>query len=100
MEYGTGGIQLLKMIAISRLIFDESISHIQSSWLTNGVGMAQLALQYGADDFGGTLIGEEVVSCTGARSTELTDKIIINAVNQIGYKVEERDNFYSAVSGV
>ena len=99
-EYGTGGIQLLKMIAISRLIFDESISHIQSSWLTNGVGMAQLALQYGADDFGGTLIGEEVVSCTGARSTELTDKIIINAVNQIGYKVEERDNFYSAVSGV
>ena len=99
-EYGTGGTQLLKMIAISRLIFDESISHIQSSWLTNGVGMAQLALQYGADDFGGTLIGEEVVSCTGARSTELTDKIIINAVNQIGYKVEERDNFYSAVSGV
>ena len=94
-EYGTGGTQLLKMIAISRLIFDESISHIQSSWLTNGVGMAQLALQYGADDFGGTLIGEEVVSCTGARSTELTDKIIINAVNQIGYKVEERDNFYN-----
>ena len=36
--------------------------------------MAQLALQYGADDFGGTLIGEEVVSCTGSRSTELTGK--------------------------
>ena len=37
--------------------------------------MAQLALQYGADDFGGTLIGEEVVSCTGARSTELTGQM-------------------------
>ena len=96
-EYGTGGIQLLKMIAISRLVFDGLIPHIQSSWLTNGVGMAQLALQYGADDFGGTLIGEEVVSCTGARSTELTDKIIINAINQIGYSVEERDNFYNPV---
>ena len=97
-EYGTGGTQLLKMIAISRLVLDGLIPHIQSSWLTNGVGMAQLALQYGADDFGGTLIGEEVVSCTGARSTELTDKMIVDAIGQIGYTVEERDNFYNAVS--
>jgi len=97
-EYGPGGVQLLKMIAISRLVFDGLIPHIQSSWLTNGVGMAQLALQYGADDFGGTLIGEEVVSCTGARSTELTDKKIINAIHQIGYQVNERDNFYNPIN--
>lgn len=96
-EHGSGGIQLLKMIAISRLVFNGLIPHIQSSWLTNGVGMAQLALQYGADDFGGTLIGEEVVSCTGARSTELTGKVIVDAINQIGYQVEERDNFYKPV---
>lgn len=96
-NYGAGGLKLLKMIAISRLVLDGLIPHIQSSWLTNGVGMAQLALQYGADDFGGTLIGEEVVSCTGARSTELTDKRIIDAIHQIGYQVEERDNFYQTV---
>jgi len=96
-EYGAGGIQLLKMIAISRLVLGSLIPHIQSSWLTNGVGMAQLALQFGADDFGGTLIGEEVVSCTGSRSTELTDQRIIAAIRQIGYQVEERDNFYNAV---
>jgi len=95
--FGAGGIQLLKMIAISRLVLDGLISHIQSSWLTNGVGMAQLALQYGADDFGGTLIGEEVVSCTGSRSTELTGKTIIDAIHQIGFQVEERDNFYNTV---
>ncbi len=95
--HGAGGIQLLKMIAISRLIFDGLINHIQSSWLTNGIGMAQLALQYGADDFGGTLIGEEVVSCTGSRSTELTDKRIIDSIKQIGYSVEERDNFYEPI---
>jgi len=94
---GAGGQQLLKMIAISRLVFDGLISHIQSSWLTNGVGMAQLALQYGADDFGGTLIGEEVVSCTGSRSTELTSKQIIDSIHQIGFQVEERDNFYQTV---
>ena len=93
----SGGIQLLKMIAISRIMFDGTIPHIQSSWLTNGVGMAQLALQYGADDFGGTLIGEEVVSCTGARSTELTGNRIIDSIKQIGYTVKERDNFYKTV---
>jgi dehypoxanthine futalosine cyclase len=95
--YGAGGMQLLKMVAISRLVFDGLIPHIQSSWLTNGIGMAQIALQYGADDFGGTLIGEEVVSCTGARSTELTGQKIIDAISQIGYDVEERDNFYNPV---
>ena len=95
--YGVGGMHLLKMIAISRLVFDGMINHIQSSWLTNGVGMAQIALQYGADDFGGTLIGEEVVSCTGARSTELTGQKIIDAIHQIEYAVEERDNFYNLV---
>ena len=94
---GAGGHRLLKMIAISRLVFDGLISHIQSSWLTNGVGMAQLALLYGADDFGGTLIGEEVVSCTGSRSTELTSKQIIDSIHQIGFEVEERDNFYQTV---
>jgi len=96
-EHGAGGFQLLRMIAISRIMFDNIIPHLQSSWLTNGVGMAQLAIQYGADDFGGTLIGEEVVSCTGARSTELTGQKIIDAINQIGYQAVERDNFYNTV---
>ena len=59
--------------------------------------MYKRQLQYGADDFGGTLIGEEVVSCTGSRSTELTDKRIIDSIKQIGYSVEERDNFYEPV---
>ena len=97
-SYGAGGVRLLKMIAISRLFFDGLIPHLQSSWLTNGVGMAQMALQYGADDFGGTLIGEEVVSCTGSRSTELTDARIVDAIRQMGYRAVERDNFYATVS--
>jgi len=97
-NFGAGGSELLRMIAISRIIFDGLIPHIQSSWLTNGVGMAQLALQYGADDFGGTLVGEEVVSCTGSRSTELTDRKIIDAIHQIGFDAVERDNFYETIS--
>ena len=96
-KYPTGGSQLLKMIAITRIIYYGLIDHIQSSWLTNGVGMAQLALNYGADDFGGTLVGEEVVSATGARSTELTAHKIISAIKQIGFKAAERDNLYRTI---
>lgn len=96
-KYPSGGLELLKMIAISRIVFSGLIDHLQSSWLTNGIGMAQLALTYGADDFGGTLIGEEVVSATGARSTELTSDKIITAIKQIGFQAHERNNFYETI---
>lgn len=96
-KYSSGGLRLLKMIAISRIMFYGLISHIQSSWLTNGIGMAQLALYFGADDFGGTLIGEEVVSATGARSTELTSTNIIESIKQAGFSAAERDNFYNVI---
>jgi cyclic dehypoxanthinyl futalosine synthase len=92
--YPSGGLQLLKIIAIARIMYYDLIDHLQSSWLTNGIGMAQLALNYGADDFGGTLIGEEVVSATGARSTELTTDKIISAIKQVGFKAAERNNLY------
>ena len=96
-RYPSGGLDLLKMIAVSRIMYYGLIDHLQSSWLTNGIGMAQLALNYGADDFGGTLIGEEVVSATGARSTELTAHKIIDAVKQIGFKIAERNNLYQTI---
>jgi cyclic dehypoxanthinyl futalosine synthase len=96
-KYPAGGLSLLKMIAIARIMYYDLIPHLQSSWLTNGIGMAQLALNHGADDFGGTLIGEEVVSATGARSTELTSDRIIAAVKQAGFRVAERDNSYRII---
>lgn len=96
-KYPAGGLSLLKMIAIGRIVYHDLIPHLQSSWLTNGIGMAQLALNHGADDFGGTLIGEEVVSATGARSTELTAGRIIAAVKQAGFRVAERDNSYKII---
>jgi cyclic dehypoxanthinyl futalosine synthase len=96
-KYSSGGMELLKMISISRIMLYGLIDHIQSSWLTNGIGMAQLALHYGADDFGGTLHGEEVVSATGARATTLTQERIVNAIMQVGMRAVERDNMYNIV---
>lgn len=96
-RFASGGLSLLKMISVSRIMFYGLIKHIQSSWLTNGIGMAQLALEFGADDFGGTLIGEEVVSATGARSTELTENKIVSAISNAGFTPVARDNFYNIV---
>ena len=93
-QYAMGGFELLKMISVSRIVFNGLIDHLQSSWLTNGIGMAQLAIFHGSDDFGGTLIGEEVVSATGARSTELLAKNIINAIKSMGFVPVERNNNY------
>jgi cyclic dehypoxanthinyl futalosine synthase len=92
-----GGFELLKMISVSRIIFNGLIDHLQSSWLTNGVGMAQLAIFHGSDDFGGTLIGEEVVSATGARSTELLSGNIINSIKAMNFIPAERNNDYEII---
>ncbi|HYF99277.1 MAG TPA: CofH family radical SAM protein [Candidatus Saccharimonadales bacterium] len=96
-QYAMGGFELLKMISASRIIFNGIIDHLQSSWLTNGIGMAQLAIYHGSDDFGGTLIGEEVVSATGARSTELLAKNIIDSIKAMGYVPIERNNNYDTI---
>ena len=96
-QHPMGGFELLKMISVSRIVFNGLINHLQSSWLTNGIGMAQLAIYHGSDDFGGTLIGEEVVSATGAKSTELLSKNIITAIKAMGYKPAERNNSYDII---
>ena len=96
-NFPLGGLELLKMISVSRIIFNGLIDHLQSSWLTNGIGMAQLAIFHGSDDFGGTLIGEEVVSATGARSTELLSSNIINSIKSMKYIPAERDNNYKII---
>ncbi|MGB9705085.1 MAG: cyclic dehypoxanthinyl futalosine synthase, partial [Pyrobaculum sp.] len=52
---------LLKMVAVARIVFEGLIPHIQAGWLTTGPETAQLALYFGADDFGGTLYEEKVL---------------------------------------
>ena len=59
--------------------------------------MAQLAIFHGSDDFGGTLIGEEVVSATGARSTELLASNIINSIKAMKFIPAERNNNYEII---
>ena len=58
------GAEYLKIMAIARLYLD-NFSHIHAGWVTEGAKLAQLALQYGADDLGSVLMEELVISATG-----------------------------------
>ena len=59
------GSEYLRMIALARIMLD-NIQHLQAGWVTEGPKLSQLALAYGADDFGGILMEENVVSATGS----------------------------------
>lgn len=88
---------LLRMIAVARLVFKNELPHIQSSWLSNGLDAAQLALRFGANDFGGTLYEEKVIPATGLSMPLLTRESIISMIKKLGLKPAERDNWYKIV---
>ncbi len=88
----TGGEDYLKTVAISRLIFD-NIEHIQSGWLTEGLKLGQIALAFGADDMGGTLIEDKVLEPTGIQvHTRRED--LVRLIHEAGYKAAQRDTNY------
>ncbi|GGH14013.1 cyclic dehypoxanthinyl futalosine synthase [Paenibacillus segetis] len=69
--------EYLKTVAISRIVLD-NIKNIQSSWVTMGPEIGKLSLQYGCNDFGSTMIEENVVSSAGA-----TYKVNIESITEI-----------------
>lgn len=69
------GPEYLRMVALSRLVLD-NIDHIQAGWVTEGPYLAQIALTFGADDFGGVLMEESVVKATGISHTVTADQVI------------------------
>ncbi len=69
--------EYLKTVAISRLVLD-NIKNFQSSWVTMGPDVGKLSLQYGCNDFGSTMIEENVVSSAGA-----VYKVNIESITQL-----------------
>lgn len=60
----TGGMEYLRIVAVARIMLD-NIPNLQAGWVTEGPKLCQLALQFGANDFGGILVDEVVVGATG-----------------------------------
>jgi cyclic dehypoxanthinyl futalosine synthase len=82
----------LKTLAISRLYLD-NIDHIQSSWLTPGIKICQLGLQFGADDVGSILIEENVVYAAGVRN-RTNEQELRRIISDAGYIPAQRDTLY------
>lgn len=85
-------LDYLKILALSRIILD-NIPNIQASWVTQGIDIAQLALQFGANDVGGTMMEENVVSKAGCNFNATIDEIIL-AISKAGYVAAKRDTAY------
>ena len=92
------GSEYLRMIALSRIMLD-NIQHLQAGWVTEGPKLSQLALQYGADDFGGILMEENVVSATKSARlySGVTKNEAIRLISEIGKIPVQRNTNYEIV---
>jgi cyclic dehypoxanthinyl futalosine synthase len=84
----TSGWEYLRMLALSRIYLD-NFDNIQASWVTQGPKIAQLALLFGANDFGSTMIEENVVAAAGVRF-RLSEPEIRRLVRDAGFVPQQR----------
>lgn len=94
--YPATAVEYLRILALSRVYLD-NIPNIQVSWVTQGIKMAQIALRFGANDFGSTMIEENVVRATGLRYM-VSLKDITGAIKEAGFKPAKRDMYYNIIN--
>jgi len=87
-----GAHEYLKTQALSRVYLD-NIPSIQSSWVTQGPEIGQVALKYGANDLGSIMIEENVVSQAGT-TFRMTVQDMHRLISDLGYEPRQRDNWY------
>jgi cyclic dehypoxanthinyl futalosine synthase len=81
--------------AVSRIYLD-NVDHIQSSWVTQGMKVGQVALQFGADDLGSVMIEENVVSAAGTTHRSTTEEFV-RVIRALGKTPVQRDTLYRDV---
>jgi cyclic dehypoxanthinyl futalosine synthase len=92
----TGTTIYLRMQALSRLVID-NVDNIQTSWVTQGPGIGQLGLRYGANDMGSTMFEENVVSSAGT-TFSMDAAQIERQARASGFKVARRNMRYQLLS--
>jgi cyclic dehypoxanthinyl futalosine synthase len=89
------GVDYLMTLAVSRLYLD-NVPHIQASWVTQGLKLGQVALRFGADDLGSTMIEENVVAATGLR-VQVNRADLVHAIRAAGFVPAQRRTDYTLV---
>jgi len=91
-----GADEYLRMLAIARLYFD-NIPSLQSSWVTMGPKIGQLALFFGANDMGSVMMEENVVSAAGT-TYKLNEREICRLIRDAGWVPAQRDQYYNVLA--
>lgn len=95
-ERPTGVSEYLRMQALSRIFLD-NFPNVQSSWVTQGPAIGQVALKYGANDFGSVMMEENVVSSAGT-TFRLDAAQIESLIREAGYEPRRRNNWYALLN--
>ncbi len=90
-----GAFEYLRMQAVARLFLD-NFDNIQSSWVTQGLKIGQLALTYGANDMGSLMIEENVVAEAGTVHYLTLDQIR-DCISELGYEPQQRNVHYQLI---
>ena len=91
-----GAHEYLRTQALARIYLDNFVN-IQSSWVTQGLEIGQVALKFGANDLGSIMIEENVVSQAGT-TFRMTVPDMHRLIKDLGYEPHQRDNWYRLVS--
>ena len=90
-----GAWEDLKMLAISRLVLD-NFDHFKAFWVMLTVPIAQLALNFGADDLDGTLGEEKIIHAAGSNTSKAISRADLEKIiSECGFQPVERDSFYN-----
>ena len=90
-----GPNRYLRIIALSRLYLD-NVAHIQASWFSEGKKTGQVALHFGADDFGGTLFEESVMLAAGFYNRTTVEEVIA-LIREAGFQPAQRTTLYEVI---
>jgi cyclic dehypoxanthinyl futalosine synthase len=88
-------VEYLRILAVSRIYLD-NFHNVQASWVTQGIKLAQVALRFGANDLGSTMIEENVVASAGV-SYRVSMQEMISAIESAGFKAAQRDTCYNVI---
>jgi aminodeoxyfutalosine synthase len=95
---GPTGLTDLKTLAIARLMLD-NIAHIKAFWIMQGIGLTQVALDWGCDDLDGTVVWYDITKRAGGGTThqELHESDLRRLIREAGRTPVERDTLYRAL---
>ena len=95
-RHRVGVAEYLRMQALARIFLD-NFANVQSSWVTQGPDIGQVALKYGANDFGSVMMEENVVSSAGT-AFHLDAARIESLIREAGYEPRRRNNWYELLN--